>query len=114
METYISCKSGNMIVSHGGSTKKLTLCPLVMPSSEFENPLWFEDSDEELTRPLLTLEQDITFKEYIKNDLIYTTITNPHDDCLSPYSQILTTFSRNLFTHLVGTIVRFHDLIIYL
>lgn len=63
--------------------------PPAKTSSEFENPLWFEDSDEELTQPLITLEQTITFKEDIKDDLIYTTITNPHNDYFFPYDQIL-------------------------
>ena len=77
-----------MTISHGNSTKSITLYPHEKPSLEFEKHFWFEHSDEEVTQPLLTLEQDATFKENIEYDYIYTTLTNTHDEHISPHHQV--------------------------
>ena len=78
VDAYIACRSGNMTISHGNSTKKLTLYPPAKPSPDLENSPWVEDSDEELVRPLLTLDQASTFKQATEDDFICTYLAHPH------------------------------------
>jgi hypothetical protein len=54
---YISCRSRDMTISHGTSTKKLTLYPPAKPSLDSETPSWIPNSDDEAIQPLLSLEQ---------------------------------------------------------
>lgn len=89
VDAYINCRLGNITISYGNSMKNITLYPPTKPLLEFENPLWFEDSNEELTNPLLTPKQVAIFKEDTKYEFICTTLIDPHDDHLFPYDQIL-------------------------
>jgi hypothetical protein len=77
-DAYIGCRSGNMTISHGNSTKELTLYPPAKPSPDLENSPWAEDSDEEPAQPLLTLDQASTFKQATEDDLICTCLAHPH------------------------------------
>jgi hypothetical protein len=52
------------------STKKLTLYPLSKPSSDSETPSQVDDSDEEVTQPLLSLEHASVFARSTEDDLI--------------------------------------------
>jgi hypothetical protein len=47
-DSYIGCRSRNLIISHGNSMKILTLYSLTKPSTENERTMWIEDevSDE--------------------------------------------------------------------
>jgi hypothetical protein len=66
----ISCRSGDMTISHGNSTKKLTLYPSGKPSLDSETPSWVEYNVEEVTQPLLSLEHASLFARSTKDDLI--------------------------------------------
>lgn len=59
-----------MTIFHGNSTKRFTLYPPTRAFLDSENPLWFEDSDEEYAQPCMTLDLTPTFKEHIVEDVI--------------------------------------------
>jgi hypothetical protein len=45
IDSYIDCISKDMTISHGKSTKKITLHPLSKPISDQETPLWIGNGD---------------------------------------------------------------------
>jgi hypothetical protein len=67
-----------MTISHGKSTKNITLYPPTKPSPDSKNPPWIEENDEETIYLVLTLDQALTFRRYTKDDLIFTFISHPH------------------------------------
>jgi hypothetical protein len=71
-DAYISCRSGYMTISHRNYTKNITLYPSTKPSLELEISPWIEDSDEESTYPLLSLDQALTFRQNNEDDFIFT------------------------------------------
>jgi hypothetical protein len=77
-DAYIGCRSGNMTISQGNSTKKLTLYPPSKPSPDLENSPWVEDSDEKPAEPMITLDQASTFKQTTEDDFICTYLAHPH------------------------------------
>ena len=52
-DAFISCKSGDMYISDGSSTKKFTLYPPVKTITELDDTQWIED--EEDIQPLFTI-----------------------------------------------------------
>ena len=77
---YIGCRSNNMTISHRNSTKKVTLYPHVKPTTNHEMPIWMgnEDNDDESVHQILTLDQELSFKEEIEDDAINNFISNPY------------------------------------
>jgi hypothetical protein len=73
VDAYIGCRSGNMTISHGTSTKQLTMYPPTKPNIDFETPLWAdgEDSDEEgEAHQVLSIDQYLAIREKTKDDEI--------------------------------------------
>jgi len=65
-DAYISCRPGNMTISHGTSKNKLTLYPPTKPSIDLKAPLWAneEDSDEEgEAHKVLSIDQYLDIRE---------------------------------------------------
>lgn len=67
-----------MTISHGNSTKIITLYPLAKSSFGLKNSPWIEDNDEETIQLVLTLDKAYTFRRNTKDDLIFTFIVYPH------------------------------------
>jgi hypothetical protein len=96
-----------MMISHGNSTKTLTLYPPANPSDDLENSPWIEDSKEEPTQPLLTLDQASTFTKETKDDFIFTYIVHPHTtNHLNFGTYLRGTLPGNLFTNGIDTATR--------
>jgi hypothetical protein len=88
-----------MTISHGTSTKKLTLYPPAKPNIDFETPLWAdgEDSDEEgEAHQVLSIDQYLAIREKIEDDEINDFIasssssTNSHvlEHVMHPKTQV--------------------------
>jgi hypothetical protein len=78
IDAFIGCRFGDMTISQGSSTKKLTLYPPTKPSPTHETPIWIgnEDSDDDKIQQVFMIESTLSFKEKIEDDLIYDLITN--------------------------------------
>jgi hypothetical protein len=72
-DAYIDCRSGNMTISHGSSTKQLTLYPPAKPSIYLDPPLWVEgedSDDEEEAHQVLSIDQYLSIREKTKDEEI--------------------------------------------
>lgn len=67
---YIGCRNGEMIISNGVATKKLTLHQPAQPI--VHNPLWLEDRYEtqEIDQPLIDIDQTRDFQENIEEHIL--------------------------------------------
>jgi hypothetical protein len=56
---FISCRYGNMSISHGNKIKQITLYPLAKTINELEHIPWLDDPNthEEVIQKILTIEQ---------------------------------------------------------
>jgi hypothetical protein len=92
VDAFIGCRSGEMTISNGASMKKLILYPPTKPV--VEDSLWVEYpyKDEEITQPLLTIEQSRGLKEQTEdnflNQFISTTDDAQYPESSSPYDLI--------------------------
>jgi len=87
----------DMANCHGNLTKKVTLYLPDKTTSDHENPLWLEDSDEEEIQPILTLYQALAINKNIEDDLICTFIPHPHTLSHLSFAQILENNSQENF-----------------
>ena len=54
-DAFISCRSGDMYISDGSSTKKFNLSPLARMITEIDDTQWIDD--EEDIQPLFTISE---------------------------------------------------------
>jgi hypothetical protein len=86
-DAFISCRSGDMFISDGSSTKKFTLYPPAKTTIEVESEEWIDDDDETLIyRPIFSTsqidEEDQILNLMENNDL-------PHIVNLSKFSRTM-------------------------
>jgi hypothetical protein len=65
-DDYIICSLGNMTISHGTSTKQLTLYSPSKPCIDLETPLWVdrEDSEEQgEVHQVLSIDQYLSIRD---------------------------------------------------
>lgn len=76
--THINCRSGNMVISNGEQTKKLTLYPPSQPLLDIEDPTWV-DSDSKGFVPVLTIVQVQYFEEPSDDTILVNFLQNSYE-----------------------------------
>ena len=97
VDAYIGCRNGEMIISNGVATKKLTLHQPAQPV--VHNPLWLEDPYEtqEIDQPLIDIDQTRDLQENIEEHILDQFLSSDYQDNLDYYTDP-TTF--NGFEHI--------------
>ena len=75
---FTGCIYRNMFLSWGDSIKQVTLYPPTKSVIKLQEILWYDDesSDREITQPLFTIDQVMSFKETTKDNQINSMLCN--------------------------------------
>jgi len=78
VDAYIGCRSINMTISHGTSTKQSTMYPSSKPDIDFERSLWANDeySYEEESHQSISIDQYLAIREETKDEKINYSIAS--------------------------------------
>ena len=77
---FIGCRSGSMLISHGTERKKITLYPSAQRPSALDQLSWINETkehEEEVIRPVLSINQFFDFQEENNEDLLDYFIAEP-------------------------------------
>jgi hypothetical protein len=86
VDAFISYRLGSRTISNGYETKHLTLYPYATPLSNNDNSVWV-DFDDQLTQPILTIEQALSHKDATEDEVINTFICETLENYDSRNSQ---------------------------
>jgi hypothetical protein len=92
IEAFIIYRSWDMTISHGSSTKRITLYLDAKPSSNLDNSPLFEGNDEETTQSIFNLNQKFNFREETEDDFNCTYTEQPH---IANHSPLENSFGKN-------------------
>ena len=79
-DSFIGCRSGSMLISHGTERKKITLYPSAQIPSALDKLSWINDTkehEEEVIQPFLSINQFFDFQEENNEDLLDYFIAEP-------------------------------------
>jgi hypothetical protein len=79
-DAFISCRTGNMIISHGTERKQITLYPLSQKPSVIDQLPWLDEKKkqkEEVIQPILSINQAFDFREKNNEYLLDYFISEP-------------------------------------
>jgi hypothetical protein len=80
IDAFIGCRTGNMIISHGTERKHITFYPPAQKPSVIDQLPWLDETkkqQEELIKPILSINQAFDFREENNEDLLDYFISEP-------------------------------------